>query len=398
MLRRTFFTLGLLAGGALLALGAQAQEGNPQGCVETFDPAADYFPDRVEASHSAFWQVSYHGNYKLLTVADTENPESGDTITYVLVQCGTPAPALEGALDGAFLIEVPIDRAIVTHRNAIAMIEEIGRVPSIVGLTSNYLRFAETDFWYEGIVADAGNPADVGSESELDIETTLALEADVIFMAGYGPSYDEVTSVTDRGLTAVMVSNRTEPTPLGSAEWLEFIAAFYNAEAEANAISAVIEADYNEIVALVAGALSADTQVAYACMGDVGGCGFMYAHGANTLNGHILELFGATNPFAEGNDQPNGLGFDYEASLGRTQETDFFIVYYFASSEALAEDVRYQNIPALVRGDYIASVVDNWNFCNAVNYVRVDNLVRDYAIGLVPDLFPGESGVCFAAP
>lgn len=379
---------------------AMPQDGvGPEGtCVEDFDPQADYFSEKVQSDHSRFWDVSYHGHYKVLTVADTENLQSGDSIHYVLVQCGTPVPELSGELEDAFVIEVPIGRSIVTHRNAIAMINELDRLPSIVGLTGNYLRFANEDAWYADVVSRAGDPADVGSESDLDIETTLSLEADVIFMAGYGPGYDEVTSVTDRGLTAVMVSNRTEPTPLGSSEWLKFIAAFYNGEAEANAIFRAIEADYNAIVDQVAGALSTDMQVGYACMGEVGGCGFMYAHGASTLNGHILELFGVTNPFAEGNDLPNGMQFDFETALGRTQETDFFIAYYFASPEALATDGRYQSVPALAAGNYTISTVDNWNYCNAVNYVRVDELVRDYAIGLLPEMFPGEQGVCFQVP
>ncbi|WP_332715147.1 ABC transporter substrate-binding protein [Pelagibacterium mangrovi] len=376
---------------------AIAQDGAGEAaCVEDFDPAADYFADKVTAEHSQFWEASYHGNYKVLTVADTEDSSEG-SLTYVLVQCGTPAPELTGDLEGALLVEVPIERSIVTHRNALAMIDEIGQVPSIVGLTRNYLGFAQSDAWYSDIVAAAGDPLDVGSESELDFETTLALEPDVIFMAGYGPGYNEVTTVSERGLPAIMVSNRTEPTPLGSSEWLKFVAAFYNEEAQANAIFETISADYTAIAEEVAGGLD-DYEIGYACLGEEGGCGFMFAHGDNSLNGQILQLMGVRNPFAEGNDRPNGMDFDYEAALGRVQDTDFFIVYYVASPQALASDPRYQNVPALASGNYIISTVDNYNQCNAVTYVRVDQLIRDYAIGLLPEMFPGEEGVCFQAP
>jgi iron complex transport system substrate-binding protein len=266
-----------------------------------------------------------------------------------------------------------------------------------VGLTRNYLGFAQGDAWYAELVATAGDPLDVGSESDLDFETTLALEPDVIFMAGYGPGYDEVTTVSERGLPAIMVSNRTEPTPLGSSEWLKFVAAFYNEEAQANAVFETISADYTAIAQEVAGGLD-DYEVGYACLGEAGGCGFMFAHGDNSLNGQILQLMGVRNPFAEGNERPNGMDFDYEAALGRVQDTDFFIIYYVASPEALAGDARYQNVPALAAGDYIISTVDNYNQCNAVTYVRVDRLIRDYAIGLLPEMFPGEEGVCFKAP
>ena len=392
-------TLGaaLLAGSLAMAPQVFAQEANPQGCVETYDPAVDYFPQQVASNHSQQWEIAYHNNYKVLTVPNSELPDEGD-LTYVLVQCGTPAPDLTGDLEGALVVEIPVDRAIVTSRNALAMLDELDRVDTIVGMTGNFFTFAETDAWYASIFERAADPLNVASESDIDFETALALEADAIFMAGYGPGYEEVATVRGRGLPSVMVSNRIEPTPLGSAEWLKFMAAFYNLEEAANAVFNTIETDYTAIASAVAGRLTEDYEAAYACLGDEGGCGFMYAHGGSSLNGQILDLMGVSNPFADGNDRPNGMGFDYENALGRTQDTDFFIIYYIGSPAALESDPRYQNIPALAAGNYIISTIDNYNECNAVTYVRVDRLVRDYAIGMFPEMFPDEQGTCFRAP
>ena len=393
---RTMLLAATLA--SLLAMPALATEPGTD-CPVEFEAGRDYFPDKVSAEHSAFWDIAYHGNYKLVTVADTENADPSARLSYVLVQCGTPAPALEGELAGALVVEVPIARAVVTHRNALAMLDEVGAVPSVVGLTRNFFGFGETDAWYADIIARADDPQNVGSESDLDYEMTLALEPDAIFMAGYGPGYQEVTTVAGRGLPAIMVSNRTEPTPLGSSEWLKLVAAFYNREAEANAAFGVIEAEYADVAARVADRLEGKgVSAAYACLGDDGGCGFMYAHGAQTLNGQILELMGVANPFAAGNDRPNGMEFDYETALARSQDVDFFVIYYIDSPKALAADERYQNVPALADGRYVISTVPNYYECNAVTYVRVDRLVRDYSIGMLPELFEGEEGVCFRAP
>jgi len=396
MLGLTFGTAALLGSLALLP-AAQAQDANPATCVADYDPAVNYFPDRVQSVHALQWDIAYHDSYKVLTVPNSEFPDQAD-LTYVLVQCGTPAPELTGDLEGALLVEIPVDRAIVTSRNALAMLDEIDRVDTVVGLSGNFFGFAESDAWYASILERAASPLDVASESDMDFETALALEADAIFMAGYGPSYEEVATVRGRGLPSVMVSNRIEPTPLGSAEWVKFVAAFYNQEAAANAVFDSIETDYTTIAGEVAGQLTEDYEAAYACLGDEGGCGFTYAHGASSLNGQILDLMGVSNPFAQGNDRPNGMGFDYEAALGRTQDTDFFIIYSIGSPAALESDPRYRNVPALAAGNYIISTIDNYYECNAVTYVRVDRLVRDYAIGMFPKLFPGEEGVCFQAP
>lgn len=390
--------LGATALALLLSAPSMAQQ-TAAACPTDFDNGKDYFPDKVASEHSAFWDIDYHGNYKVVTVANSESETPGTQLKYVLVQCGTPVPELSGDLVGALVVEVPIDRAIVTHRNALAMLDEIGAVPSIVGVTKNFLGFAETDSWYASVIDRAEAPQSVGAESDLDYEMTLALEPDVIFMAGYGPGYQEVTTVSGRSLPAIMVSNRTEPTPLGSSEWLKFVSAFYNKEAEANIAFDRIEADYTAVAQQVADRFEGkDFSAAYACLGEDGGCGFMYAHGGKALNGQILELMGVTNPFAEGNDRSNGMDFDYETVLERSQDVDFFVIYYIDSPKALASDARYRNIPALAEGRYVISTIPNYYECNAVTYVRVDRLVRDYAIGMLPELFPGEEGVCFKSP
>lgn len=387
----------LLLGG--IALPAQAQQANPEACVDQFDPDVDYFPDQVEARHSAFWSISYHGNYKLLNVDNSEFPDEG-SLTYVLVQCGTPAPALEGDLEGALVIEVPVDRTAITHNNGLAMLDEIGAVSTVAGVANGMVTSAPNSPWFAGMLEAAGEPENIGTSSGLDFERILGLEADVLIMAGFGPGYTEIADARGRGLPALMVSNRIEPTPLGSAEWLKALSALYNLEAVANERFDAIEAGYEEVVATVGGMLDPGYSAAYACIGDQRGCDFMYAHGPRSLNGQILETLGVTNPFAEGNDAGNGMTFDFEQSLGRAADTDFFIVYYelAMNAEMIANDTRFHNFPALVEGNYIAGRDDNYAECGATSYIRVDRLIRDYAIGMRPDLFPGEEGGCFIRP
>lgn len=392
----------IAAGAALLAtcaaFPALGQETNPAECVENFDPATNYFPEQVEPRHSTFWDIAYHNNYKVLTVPDSEFPEN-PALTYVLVQCGTPAPELTGDLEGALVVEIPVDRTAITHNNGLAMLDEIGVLGTIVGVSQSMINSA-TDPWFARVLEESSDAVSIGSSTGMDFETTVGLEPDIVVMAGFGPGYTEVSDTRGRGLPAVMVSNRIEPTPLGSAEWLKFLAAFYNAEGSGNERFDAIEAGYDEVAEIVAGQLPADYSAAYACIGDQRGCSFMYAHGPRSLNGQILSTLGVTNPFAEGNDAGNGMTFDFETSLGRAADTDFFILYYEASvnAETIATDTRFQNFPALAEGNYITGTDENYPECGATNYIRVDRLIRDYAIGMLPDLFPGEQGICFTRP
>ena len=60
-------------------------------CVELYDPAIDYFPQKLSVAYASGFDVEYHNNYKVVTVT---NPWQGaqESFRYVLLQCGTPAP------------------------------------------------------------------------------------------------------------------------------------------------------------------------------------------------------------------------------------------------------------------------------------------------------------------
>ena len=51
---------------AWLALGVSAANGDD--CVDRYDSAKDYFPDKTELQYAESFAIEYFGNYKLVTV------------------------------------------------------------------------------------------------------------------------------------------------------------------------------------------------------------------------------------------------------------------------------------------------------------------------------------------
>lgn len=368
------------------------------GCVSAFDPDADYFPDKVTPEYSTLWTVDYRGLYAVLSVPDSEFPDRAP-LRYVLVRCGAPTPELTGDLAGARTFTVPVQRTAINHNNGVAMLEQIGALPTVVGMSQSQLKLSDDPYMAE-VLAQANAPIVIApSGDEVDYEATLGVEPDIVIMAGYGPGYTSVTEAAERGLPAVMVSNRIEPTPLGSAEWMKFLSVFYDTADVANTRFAAIEAAYDDAAAKVAGVLPADYSAAYLCIEPDNGCEFVYAHGAKSMNGTMLATLGVTNPFADGNDAANGMTFDYEAALGRAADVDFIIDYELpdAVSATLAADSRFQNFTAFRDGNYLTYNPETYGFCRFNLAVQVDIPITDFAIGMAPDQFPDQTGRCFIA-
>ena len=84
-----------------------------------YEVGKDYFPQKVSIEYAKNFSVSYHNHYKVVRAkvgfgaahqdADSVAWERAFTDVLVLVQRGTPAPALEGDLAGAQVVEIPVN-------------------------------------------------------------------------------------------------------------------------------------------------------------------------------------------------------------------------------------------------------------------------------------------------
>ncbi|SER11245.1 iron complex transport system substrate-binding protein [Actinokineospora terrae] len=366
-----------------------------QGCVTDYAEGRDYFPDKSTVDESELWDISYHNSYKTITLTDTETT-TGTKLTYVLYQCGTPQPKAAGDLEGALFVQVPVTNVAVTSFNALAMVDRLGKSASITGLSGQLLDNAKKDPWYDGVVKSAGQPVSVGEYTDLDKEALLGGKTQAILMSGFGQGFDDISNARAAGLPGISVSNRMERHALASAEWIKMVGAFYNAEAAANAEFDKIKSRYDEVVRTVSGKID-NRRVGYLCVTPERGCEFVYGHGAETLVGRLFTQLGVTNVFARDNGAPNGKPYDFEAGVGAGADADFFAVYdpMKMTLDTLKADPRMARFRPFREGTFIAGVDKNFEECRAKTYLDVDVLIRDLAIGLAPELFPGASGTCF---
>jgi iron complex transport system substrate-binding protein len=202
---------------------------NPTECVERFDPSADYFPDKAVFESARQVSVSYHGHYKVVTVTFrgfTDNPAYNSTERYVLVQCGTPAPSLSGALAGAQIISIPAHTVTVTNNEDLGMMIALGLRDQIKSVGSRAIY--DDELWRKFQLGTL--PVTFGwGTSEIHVEWMLDLKPDIVVIGAFqSQAARNMQRTYGAGLQTIPSLTRVEPTPLGRAEWIKALAAVFN--------------------------------------------------------------------------------------------------------------------------------------------------------------------------
>ena len=357
-------------------------------CVESFDPSVDYFPDQAEIEFAEGFEVEYFNNYKVINVLRPWR-DADVTFTYVLVQCGTPAP--EG-YDDAEVLEVPIDSAVSMSTTYLPHFVELGLLDQLVAVD-------EFDFVYSPEIhdqIDAGMMVEVGGGSAVNVEQVLDLEPDLIMTYGLGsPDYDAHPALLAAGLNVALNSDYMETSPLGRAEWIKFTAAFFNREAEAHAFFDGVAERYNELSALAADAEERPTVLVNAMYGDT-----WFMSGGDSYIAQLIADAGGAYLWAD-DESTGGLPLSFEAVLERAQEADYWLDPNFWRSldEGLAEDARYAEFAAFEN----ARVYNNnlrmgelgANDYSEGGVVNPDQVLADLIAIFHPELLPDHEMVYF---
>ena len=228
-----------------LAFASQASA-ERNDCVQHFRSGTDYFPAKAEIEHARGLSVSYHGHYKILTVTRPDRGGARDAV--VLVQCGTPAPVLEGELAAAPIITVPVLTLGANEDLSLNRTRVLGFVDRVVAIGGDGLYSTELrERWETGAAVAIGE----SFHGQPNYEKLLTAAPDVVFLST--ASLDRAESISRAralGLPAVPTMSWIEPTVLGQAEWIYQVAVFFNAEEKANEVLGAIKKRYQNLSAL----------------------------------------------------------------------------------------------------------------------------------------------------
>ncbi|MBX3060158.1 MAG: ABC transporter substrate-binding protein [Anaerolineae bacterium] len=309
------------------------------GCLENYQEGVDYFPEKAEVTHSDGFTIEYFDSYKIVTVK-SPYPGAAEVATYVLVQCGAPTPA---GFEDAVTIEVPINSLVAMSTTYLPHLPTLNAVDSLVGLDS--LAFASTPEIRARL--DAGQVAEVGFGAQVNVEQVLDLDPDVVMTYSSGSAdFDAQPKLEEAGITVVVNSDYLDANPLGQAEWVKFLAAFYNQEAVANTWFDGVVGEYEELAELAATAVTQPTVLLNTPYE-----GTWYMAGGQSNIAQLLSDAGAAYLWA---DDPSDttLFLDFETVFDKAQAADYWINLGFVASLAdlAATDSRFAEFAAFQNG------------------------------------------------
>lgn len=266
---------------------------------------------KEEIEYAKGFAIEEFDNYKIITL---KNPWIGESKSYQYVLFDAQKP--EGVKADAF-IKTPIQSIACMSLTHIAFIEALGQENSIIALSGlDYVSSSKIN----ARISD-GAIKEVGQGQSLNYE--LLVEQSPDFIMGFGvdaSSNNYINKLDALGLTVVLNSEYMETHPLGKAEWIKFIAAFYDESSKADSIFNAIEKEYLELVGLAKTAK--EKPVVFTGMP---WNGTWYIPGAKSFQAQLLKDAGSNYLWAKGNEEKASLTKAKEVIIDEAYDADYWI-------------------------------------------------------------------------
>jgi iron complex transport system substrate-binding protein len=301
--------------------------------------AAQGASPRAAVAHGAGFSIEYAQGYKVLRV-NSPWPGASAGFTYVLYRRGTPRPAGIAA-DGFF--ETPLRRVVTFSTTYIPQIAAVGEAASIVGVDSAaYVNTPEIRARIK-----SGATVETTRNWAPNIELMISLAPDAVFTYGIGNEWDQHPKMAEAGLPIVISGEWNEAEPLARAEWVKFIAAFYDKEDVAAAYFDGVAKEYGRVRSLAAAArerpavlVNGPFQGSWTVSG---GRSFMARFIADAGAGYLWSDDGGSG----------GITLSIEAVYARALRADIWLnpaLSVSSRADIAALDPRFTSLPAVVRG------------------------------------------------
>ncbi|QOI97218.1 MAG: ABC transporter substrate-binding protein [Flammeovirgaceae bacterium] len=347
---------------------------NPSGNQSSSGQSSD------SIKYASGFTVKYVDEAKLVEVLNPY-PGAKSGYRYLLVQHDRPVPANPY---NARIIRVPVKRIVCTSTTHIPLLDYLEETDALTGFpTLDYISSQKTRKRI-----DDGKILDLGIDKGMDIERLALLKPDMVM--GYTMTADigQFKKIEEMGIPVVINAEYLEKHPLGRAEWIKFMALFFNKEKLADSVFRAIEREYLITQDLVKTVTLKPTVLSGILYRDA-----WFLPGGQNYAARLLRDAGCRYLWEA--DSSNGfLELSFESVYARAQQADLWIgvASFTALSEMAAADNRYTKF-----SPFINRKVFTYNARKGakggsefleLGYLRPDIILKDLVKIAHPELLP----------
>ena len=290
------------------------------------------------------FSVTYHDDG--LKSVEVLYPFQGATTgyRYLLVPKDRPWSSSQG---GVRVIRTPLNSIVCTSTTHIPLLDYLNETDKLVGFpTTDYISSAKARKHIE-----EGRVQDLGVDKGLNMERIAMLKPDMVMGYSMNSDYGQFKKIEDLNVPVVLNAEYLEKHPLGRAEWIKFMALFFNKEKEADSIFRLIEQEYIGTKALTDSIQERPTVLSGIVYGDA-----WFLPGGQNYAARLLNDAGCHYLWAS--DSSNGfLELSFESVYEKAHDADLWIgVGSFSTlKEIRSADRRYANFKPFRTGEVYMS-------------------------------------------
>jgi iron complex transport system substrate-binding protein len=337
--------------------------------------------DTVSIRYAKGFTVSYKSGVKQIEIKKPyQGAETG--YTYWLVPKDQVVPNHNPDVR---IIRTPVESIVCTSTTHIPLLDYLDESDKLIGFpTTDYISSEKTR-----VLIDSGKVTELGVDKGLNIELLATLKPGLVMAYTMGTEYGQFKKIEQLGVPVVLNAEYLEEHPLGRAEWIKYMALFFNKEKEADSVFNVIENNYNRTKALVEKTNGKKPSV---MSGIVYGDAWFMPAGQNYAAKLLRD---AGYHYLWSNDSTAGfLQLSFESVYEKANQADFWIGV--GSFNSLAEiknaDPRYPKFNAFQKGNvytYNARLgAKGGSEFLELGYLRPDIILNDLVMISYPELLP----------
>ena len=332
----------------------------------------------LETLYAEGFVINYFDDYKEVVV---KSPWAKDQVMaryYLVNDKKTTVP------QGGQKIVVPLKSLGVGSCTYFEFLRMLNEVQSITGICSPELVYNAdiTDRYKKGELTN------LGEAFMLNFERLLLLRPNALMVSGFNQMNEQDNRIIQAGIPIIYNNEWTEQSLLARAEWIKFVAVFYDKEHKADSIFTVIESNYNTIKEIAQQVATKPTVLSGSNFK-----GTWYMPGGKNYMGQLFADAGA-DYFYKNNSENTSLPLSFEMVLKEFQNADYWIGCGMDNmKELLNSDERYALFKAAQTGNVFnfnnrttpTGGNDFWESAVARPDLILSDLIKVLHLELLPD-------------